>query len=67
MNRAIALLIPFAFAACGDPQAGDTCKENADCEGGTATMICDMGTDTAATEGTCAETTEPMDTDTTPV
>jgi len=64
MNRAIALLIPFAFA-CGQPQAGDTCDEDADCESDdTPGMICDMGTD--ETEGACADDggTTPEDTDT---
>ncbi len=63
MNRAIALLIPFAIA-CGSPEPGDTCDEDADCEGGDLTLHCEMTT--AETEGTCAEdmTTTPVDTDT---
>jgi hypothetical protein len=53
MNRAIALLIPFFAIACGSPAVGDTCADDADCEGGDLALHCEIETD--ATEGTCAE------------
>jgi hypothetical protein len=61
MNR-IALLIPFFAIACGDPEVGDTCDADEDCEGGEVTMFCDMATDEE--EGTCQEDDGGGETDT---
>lgn len=56
MNRAIALLIPFVFAACPAPEVGDECDADEDCDGGDLTLVC-------GTAGTCVEDDGGDDTD----
>ena len=57
MNRAYALIIPFAFllTACGPGDVGDKCDEDADCDTENG-LICDLGDETGEdAEGVCQE------------
>jgi hypothetical protein len=57
MNRAIALLIPFVFAACPAPEAGDDCETDDDCDNDDVALVC-------GTAGTCVEDDGGGETDT---